>query len=248
VYDHNKGIKVAQNVAEIEGETSAADLIIVETSFGRVGTNCGKNKDENYPEKIEVWGRECEKQKWIKLGEYCRNAFVDIMPVIEAGQRYVKFLKLVDISDKALFEDGDDGYDVDGIIACPATVIAAITGEGRNPIVHGRTETNFVFDRNFVNLAPNASIKNSFSIKAYPNPTQQQVNLEIQHSNNFTNVEVHIFNVIGVLVGKQSINNTNLSSMSKISVDIGHYESGMYILQLVTPNGSVSKSVKIIKQ
>ena len=244
VYDHNKGVKVASNVAETEGETSAADFIIVESTFGKSGISCGKNKDENYPEKIAVWGRECEKQTWVKLGEYCRTAFVDVAPLVKAGQKYVKFLKLIDVSDKSLFENKADGYDVDGIIACPETVISAITGEGRKPIVHGKTESNFAFNHHFVNRAPNATTKNTLVVHAYPNPTNQQVNLEITEL--VGNIEVHLFNAIGILVGKQSF--TVDAANRKLAVDVAHYPSGIYILKIVTPHSSVEKSLKIVKQ
>jgi uncharacterized repeat protein (TIGR01451 family) len=244
VYNHNKGVKVAQDVARFEGETSAADLIVVETSFGRSDTNCGKDQNENYPERAEFWGRECPEQPWIKLGEGCRNAFIDIAPLIEAGQKYLKFLKIIDISLDSLFSNNDDGYDVDGVIACPAEVIAAITGEGRNPITQGRKEETFRFDRNFINLAPNAAARLSvLEIKAYPNPSSQIVNLELSGTDD-NQFEIQIFNTVGVLVKEELID----KKANKITLDIAGYGVGMYIIKISSTHTNYQQSIKIIKQ
>lgn len=177
VYNFNKNGVYVDNEKSINyGEKSMADIVIVETSYGRRQSNCGPDRNQNYPERIDVYGKQSlEDSEWILLAEgECRSSFIDVAPAIAAGLDFVKYLKLVDITNPQYFPGNADGFDVDGIIICPGEVVAAITGEGRDgsPIANGRTlNDGEAYSEDFFNKAPNEVYQNVFElVSIYPNP------------------------------------------------------------------------------
>lgn len=177
VYNFNKNGVYVDNEKSINyGEKSMADIVIVETSYGRRQSNCGPDRNQNYPERIDVYGKQSlEDSDWILLAEgECRSSFIDVAPAIAAGLDFVKYLKLVDVTNPQYFPGNADGFDVDGIIICPGEVVAAITGEGRDgsPIANGRTlNEGEAYSEDFFNKAPNEVYQNVFElVSIYPNP------------------------------------------------------------------------------
>ncbi len=284
VYDFNKnGIEVDNPNSINFGETSYADFLIVETSYGRSNQNCGVNRDRNYPEKVLVYGAQelstgddgpddpgggpgsgpgigpgsgpgdpvtppdpgsgDEETEWVLLsaseGE-CRTSFIDVSPAIEAGLDYVKYVRLVDVSDPSRFPSSADGYDVDGLIICPDEVIAAITGEGRggNSLVNARQKS--AFDPTFFNFAPNEIAQDLVeATMIYPNPAVgASTNLHI--AGVWEEAEVLIFSLSGQLISMEQI------YAQKPEININHLKSGNYFAQIMV-NGN-THSLKFRKQ
>jgi Zn-dependent metalloprotease len=78
----------------------------------------------------------------------------------------------------------------------------------------------------------------SSEIKCYPNPTNGMFTLE--YSGNLQDVRVFIFNSLGQLLQRQNLINT------KTDFDLNSYPSGLYFVELRTPEGSTI--IKVIKQ
>lgn len=250
VYNWNKtGVPVVAKYAQVPGEISYGDLIVVETSYGRSGTNCGPNQDIRYPERARFFGRECPEQPWVLLGEGCRVSFVDVANIEKAGQKYVKYLKIVDISDKSLFTSVDDGYDVDGVIACPATVEEIIkTGSyDSRKISRGRSETGFSFSLDYFNREPNAAVASGdVAMIAYPNPSNGRLTIDLTSIMESDVVEIHVYSTLGELMTVRQMN-LNIGG-NKTELDISNYANGMYIIKTVAKSGASYDHIKIIKE
>jgi len=251
VYNWNKtGVPVVAKYAQVPNEISFGDLIVVETSYGRSGTNCGPNQDIRYPERARFFGRECPEQPWVLLGEGCRVSFVDVANIEKAGQKYVKYLRIVDISDKSLFTSVDDGYDVDGVIACPATVDAIIRNgsyDGRK-ISRGRSESGgFSFSLDYFNREPNALVESAdVAMIAYPNPSNGRLTIDLTSATENDVVEIHVYSTLGELM---TVRQMNLSiGGNKTEIDISNYANGMYIIKTVAKSGASYDHIKIIKE
>ncbi|MCX7551564.1 T9SS type A sorting domain-containing protein [Xanthomarina sp. F2636L] len=80
----------------------------------------------------------------------------------------------------------------------------------------------------------------SKTIKIYPNPVTDIVNISIPDNNE--NVRVVIYNAIGKQVGKYTINK------ALQNLNLSHLSGGMYLVQLHFTDTTNSKSFKIIKQ
>lgn len=250
VYNWNKtGVPVVAKYAQVPGEISYGDLIVVETSYGRSGTNCGPNQDIRYPERARFFGRECPEQPWVLLGEGCRVSFVDVANIEKAGQKYVKYLRIVDISDKSLFTSVDDGYDVDGVIACPATVEEIIkTGSyDSRKISRGRSEAGFSFSLDYFNREPNAAVESGdVAMVAYPNPSNGRLTIDLTSVMESDVVEIHVYSTLGELM---TVRQMNLSiGGNKTELDISNYANGMYIIKTVAKSGASYDHIKIIKE
>jgi hypothetical protein len=244
VYDHNKyGYKAGHKNTLLGKAVSFADLIVVETSFGRINQSCGDNEDENYPERARIYGTESLDKNWVLLGEGCRTNFVDVAPAIQAGHRFVKYLKIEDVSDISKFSAKDEGYDVDGIIICPEAVKQAIMGDDtRMALLDARVEekTN-KFNIEFFNQAPNQDLR--FDVMLYPNPVKDYANfyLSIPESNT---VEISIFDITGRMF-KNNIQHLNAGT-HQIQIAMEEANKGLYIIKVHSKDGqnSIFKIVK----
>lgn len=205
VYNHNKNGVYVDNEKSINyGEKSMADIVIVETSFGRRQSNCGPDRNKNYPEKLLVYGKQSlTDPEWVLLSDpegECRSSFIDVAPAIAAGMDYVKYLKLVDITDPRYFPGNADGFDVDGIIICPGEVVAAITGAGRDgsPIANARTlNEGEAYSEDFFNKAPNEVYPDVFDlVSIYPNPVVTN-DLRLSINSNWEVAQYEILDING---------------------------------------------------
>lgn len=227
VYDFNRsGINVGNTNSIDFGSQSLADLIIVETTYGYGVFNCGLDKDDNYPEKVRVFGKQdLGDSLWIELGSTegeCRTSLIDVAPAMMAGLAYVKYLKLVDVTDASLHVLDADGYDVDGVIICPDEVTAAISGVGRSAVVNARQTRSNVLDKNFFNREPNEPLKEASLVRLYPNPTNAELNFL------FANDEVHqvqILDVAGVIIA-------NFEVLSGDTYDVSRFNTGVYLVSV----------------
>lgn len=91
------------------------DLTLTETSFGN-------NSCSSYPEEAEVWGSQ-DNVTYTKLGSGCLDFGVDL-----GSLNWVRYVKVIDITDTSKFTGTINGYDLDGITAtscgqyCPSWV------------------------------------------------------------------------------------------------------------------------------
>jgi len=91
-----------------------------------------------------------------------------------------------------------------------------------------------------VPVVPPVTLKESFTVKVYPNPAQSMVNIECANGTGAGVRIISIFNILGRKVF------TGQMGKQKISVDISNFSKGMYILQV--EDGTNRLSTKIIKE
>ncbi len=73
-------------------------------------------------------------------------------------------------------------------------------------------------------------------IKIYPNPAKDRIKVEAEHINSLT-----IVNMMGQVVMRQD------ADSDEMTLDLGDFESGMYMLQIETASGVVTRQINIIK-
>lgn len=234
VYNFNKNGVYVDNEKSINyGDKSMADIVIVETSYGRRQSNCGPDRNKNYPEKLLVYGKQTlDDPEWIMLSDpegECRSSFIDVAPAIAAGMDYVKYLKLVDVTDPRYFVGNSDGFDVDGIIICPGEVVAAITGEGRDgsAIANARSlNENAAYSEDFFNKAPNEVYQNGDNmVSIYPNPVVTNT-LRINVNKEWDTALYEIVDINGRIMSVGQVDRLNpVITMSSIN-------NGLYVLQV----------------
>lgn len=83
---------------------------------------------------------------------------------------------------------------------------------------------------------------NNLDIKIYPNPIKDILTVEIFTLDDDTEVFINLFGINGTLI--QNIHANSYKPFVKI--DMSNYNSGLYLLQIITPNQE--KQFKIIKQ
>ncbi len=232
VYNFNKNGVYVDNEKSINyGEKSMADIVIVETSYGRRQSNCGPERNKNYPERIDVYGKQSlEDPEWILLSEgECRSSFIDVAPAMEAGLDYVKYLKLVDITNPQYFPSSADGFDVDGIIICPGEVVAAITGEGRDgsPIANARTlNEGEAYSEDFFNKAPNEVYQNGAGrVSIYPNPVVSN-NIKLTVDGEWEIAQYDIVDINGRILSAGQVERLNPT------ITMNSLNSGLYVLRV----------------
>ncbi|MFA5009724.1 MAG: PA14 domain-containing protein [Patescibacteria group bacterium] len=89
---------------------AGADIAVTETSYG-------EPSDTNYPEKVEVFASQTGNgTDWVSLGRGIQDQDFDLNG---SGLAWARYLKLVDVSNKAdaHFPADADGYDIDGVAA-----------------------------------------------------------------------------------------------------------------------------------
>ena len=73
-------------------------------------------------------------------------------------------------------------------------------------------------------------------IKIYPNPAKDKIRIEAEQINSLT-----IVNMVGQIVMKQD------ADSDVMTIDLSDYESGMYMLQIETESGVVTRQINIMK-
>lgn len=83
------------------------DLLLIETSFGNPSCN-------SHPERARVFVSQTgAPNSWVLAGEGCLNFTLEL----PANMPWAKYVRVVDISTPSQFANGQDGYDVDGVVA-----------------------------------------------------------------------------------------------------------------------------------
>ena len=73
-------------------------------------------------------------------------------------------------------------------------------------------------------------------VKIYPNPAKDRIKVEAEHIKTLT-----IVNMTGQVVMSQETNS------DEMTLDLSDFETGMYMLQIVTETGVVTRQINIIK-
>lgn len=200
------------------------DFILVETSFGRADQKCFAGGNTfNYPETavIEV----SDGTTWRSLPDsYCRTSFIDISSVIDSTFLYVTHIRVKDFSNKEYFESNADGFDVDGLIICPAAVQLAFT-----EYTNSRAAGSSLWDGAFFNRAPNEALDEASAIRVYPNPTVKQISIEF-FSDQETNVPVEVISAVGTV---QANNHHQLTKgWNVLTEDVAKLSPGVYLIKV----------------
>ena len=85
-------------------------------------------------------------------------------------------------------------------------------------------------------------IINDKDIKLSPNPTRNEFTVDFTGYKN-TNATIEVYNMIGKLV--KSVSSNGLTD--KMVIDLTNQESGIYIVNIKTPEGTIIKKVSLIK-
>lgn len=134
---------------------------------------------------------------------------------------------------------------VDGIVISGNVFSGAIWGPGNHEIIstttNGYCEAEYVL---MVNVNASTGIDNIVDITSlvlvYPNPVSDILNVEMD--NNIDVSEIQIYNVLGKVIYKERID----SDLHHI--DVSDFNPAIYFVRFVSKDGSVSESIKFIKQ
>ncbi|MBL0743706.1 kelch repeat-containing protein [Chryseolinea lacunae] len=214
--------------------TYKPDFILVETSFGRADEKCYSDAGVfNYPESAVVQVSP-DGTQWRSLPDsYCRTSFIDISSVIDAGFPYVKFIRVKDFTNKELFDNAADGFDLDGIIVGSAAVEEAFTR-----FTNGRAEqTANVWDASFFNRLPNEPEELGATSTLYPNPAQGG-NIAIDYASPIDQtVRVALVSATGSPVRERGVAVT--SGKNTIVENIDGLSKGVYLVRIVSSGALV---------
>jgi len=78
------------------------------------------------------------------------------------------------------------------------------------------------------------------SLSLYPNPTSNQININLDRS--YREIDVQVSNYLG-----QVVLNKRFSNTKQFSLQLGNFKSGIYIVELVTDSGNKA-TLKVIKR
>ena len=77
--------------------------------------------------------------------------------------------------------------------------------------------------------------------KIYPIPATDVLNVELSNINDNSKMTVNIYSIQGKLVF-----NATYESSNKLTFDVSNFESGMYILEVVSENYKSAKNIVVV--
>lgn len=118
------------------------------------------------------------------------------------------------------------------------------------PVIKTVSQSNIVLTQGFQqgNLTNSVGIdvpEHNLSINAYPNPTQNQVVLEMSATQD-QGLSLMIFDVQGKLL-KAPIERQELKGQNRFTVDLGNYTAGTYLFRLMNADGKRLHTIKVQK-
>jgi hypothetical protein len=222
--------------------TSSPDLIIVETSFGEANLKCFESESTksgvNYPEeaKLEV---SMDGENWYMVGGvFCRTTFFDLSDVLNENMPYVQYLRITDMSDPSRFEVTADGFDVDGIIACPELVAAAT---GRLTDARIASAVTGGYNPNFRNLAPDE--EPILNLEIFPNPVSEKMEVRFMAEED-SEVQLKVVDLLGKLLSIQKIQGAR--GRNVVELNTSKLEKGVYLIQV--ERNAVVETIRFVKQ
>lgn len=139
------------------------------------------------------------------------------------------------------------------------TVIASSGGHASNathqlswtigePIITTNGTGNHVLTQGFhqSNLSVNSIFKlnNAIDAKAYPNPTNQQINITIQNNQSAEDLTITLLDLKGVQLKQFTLP----SGEQQQAINLEHYPSGVYLIRLQNSKNQTTNTFQIIKK
>ncbi|WP_109436278.1 T9SS type A sorting domain-containing protein [Aquimarina sp. AU119] len=186
-----------------------------------------------YPESAEVFASQ-DGVNFVSLGTTCQDGEFDLAT---GNLRSAKFIKVVDISNRAIFPWFADGYDLDAIVCLENGERIA----GKNAVAYADNPTAMeseMFNEEF-------GIEEA-EVAVSPNPVLDQLSIEFSTSITKGDVDIMITDVTGKTVYNQSVRLNN--GQSKVSVNMSDYPKGFYVVRASNVNGTLNVTKKIIKK
>lgn len=210
--------------------TEAPDLMVVETTWGWSWRHCYDGELAGNPETM-VMEVSANGSNWVSVpGSFCRNAKVDLSTVVGEGKLpYVRYVKITDTSNPADFHPSSNGYDVDGIITCPALFDQRQT----NSRIAG------AYNPNFFNEAPEEEDLQQLSF--YPNPVKDQLTIQ---TGTTEKLEVKVYSLQGSLLYKGQYQPDPASG--NLQLDLAELAQGVYLIRL--QGDTLQEFIKIMKE
>lgn len=115
---------------------------------------------------------------------------------------------------------------------------SSINAEGI--LVQGVQQPYEIFDVSTLNVETAVVNNNDASIKIYPNPSKDYVNLSISNFKEM-NASYQLYDLFGKLIKHSQIQSL------KTQIEMNSYAAGTYFLKIQNPNGNFIKTFKIIK-
>ncbi len=185
-----------------------------------------------FPESAEVFASQ-DGVEFVSLGTTCQDGEFDLA----AGNlRSAKFIRVVDISDKNIFPWFADGYDLDAIV-CLENGKSIISKE---TIAYAENPTGLESE-----LMDEKIGLEEINVSVSPNPVKDYLAVDFNaHVGN--DVQISVTDVTGKTVYAQTIR-LNVGQ-SKVSVDMGRYQRGFYVVRVSDVTGTINKSIKVMKK
>lgn len=126
--------------------------------------------------------------------------------------------------------DNNMGNDENGV---PTTVLG-----GGSIVIH---ENNSKKARLATDGVVVAEATPEFNLRAYPNPSSSQFNVQIESSNRNEKIQLRVMDMNGRVI--EVFNNLSANQSLKLG---GNYRPGMYVVEMI--QGDERKQLKLIKQ
>jgi hypothetical protein len=181
----------------------------------------------NYPETVRVLVS-TDNAAWVDLGPLCKDGGIDFNGAIVSAQ----YLKLVDMTNPALFDAKADGYDIDGIVVRPTTPALPCGG---NRIAVKSFEPNFTDESMIPESMPTLSVVG--------NPVSSNLKLQFTVAEE-GGLDLIIRNHMGQEVSRTTYNG-QLFSVDEVTIPMDQMASGVYFVTLV--GKSYKEVVKFVK-
>ncbi len=187
---------------------------------------------EYYPEKAEVFASQ-DGVTFISLGTTCQDGEFDLA----AGNlRSAKYIKVVDVSDRAIFPWFADGYDLDAI-ACLENGERIVA---KSAISYAKNPTDFESE-----LMEEGFILEEANVSLLPNPVKDKLTIALG-SFAQNNVTITIADVMGKIVYSKSVKST--AGQSTIPVNMSSFDKGFYVVSISSADAKLNLTQKIIKK
>ena len=208
------------------------DLWVVETSFG--APDC-----QTYPEAAYFEGS-LNGLTWYPMGTVCLDGTIDIGDGVYA----IQYVRISDRSPMGQFPNSADGFDLDGILVlndnCQlvGNLIGNVNPNSTKHLTNSITPNRIAFYDN--NEIPDEIAE----MKVGPNPFQNTFKLYYETGTMNEKIEVNIYNYVGQLVYKQSLQIPK-NTISEQDINAEHLPKGVYFLSV--ESAGQKQSLKIIK-
>ncbi len=184
-----------------------------------------------FPETAEVFASQ-DGVEFVSLGTTCQDGDFDLAT---GNLSSAKYIKVVDTSDRNIFPWFADGFDLDAIVCLEngENVLA------KQSVVLAENPTAFESE-----LMEEGFGLEEVKVSVSPNPVRSNLFVDFNVLSK-SDIDVLITDVTGKMVYKQTVR-LNVGQ-SKLSVDMGRFPKGFYVVRVSDIKGSLRKTMKIVK-